>query len=83
MANGWLPRNGAEWLRWMEAEMRIQRRHRHVNYQGEWPGAIDGSSGTDTTPIDYLPSSGSGFTAADTAPDGSLPSGGSTFLDVP
>lgn len=70
MANGWLPRTGEEWMRWTEAEMRIQRRHRHVVYFGDWPGAIDGNSGMDTTPeSEYIDSTGFGFTADDIPPD--------------
>jgi len=69
MANSWLPRTGEEWMRWMESEARIQRRHRHVAYFGEWPGAIDGNSGMDTQPEDSLVEDGTtGFTNADFAP---------------
>jgi hypothetical protein len=49
----------------METEARIQRRHRHVNYMGEWSGAIDGSSGMDTVPEDYVEVAGDGFTPSD------------------
>lgn len=84
MANGWLPRTGEEWMRWMEAEMRIQRRHRHVRYFGEWAGAIDGNSGMDTEPEDsYVETDYTGFTEEDVPPSGSAPTGSGSFLDVP
>jgi hypothetical protein len=68
----------------MEAEMRIQRRHRHVAHFGDWAGSIDGTSGMDTYPdSEFVDDGGSGFTGLDVPPDGSAPTGGSSFLDVP
>lgn len=53
MANGWLPRDGEAWMRWMEQRVRIQERHRHSNYLQDWPEAIDASTAPATVPQTY------------------------------
>lgn len=50
MAGSWLPQTGEEWMRWSERELRILRRTPPTKFRGEWPGAIDGSSGIETEP---------------------------------
>lgn len=52
MANGWLPRDGEEWMRWMEQRARIQERRPHTTYE-EVVDAVDASAGVDTVPQTY------------------------------